>query len=209
MATPGHRAAAAPRSAEDGQRPHARRGPCRAQHGRDELARVPIEDQQRVVHVLAVVAVVGPPLLLPMGRIVRAVQIQQDVGGHARLLPLAQVDLPQRLGQPVAVPSGEAVLQAGEGGLAGQVGIALRQPATDQLQQRIAPQGVGVVLVGVAGGNLVQPLPQDSPAASAGLGGAAQARRGQRLAQAQSRYRPPPPSTSRRRWSGGHRGNRP
>jgi hypothetical protein len=38
--------------------------------------------------------------------------------------------------------------------LASQVGVALRQAPADQLQQRVAAQGVGVVLILVDGDDL-------------------------------------------------------
>ncbi len=130
----------------------------RTQHGRDELVRLAVEDEQRVVHVLAVVPVVGAAFLLPVGRIIRAVEVEHDVGGHAVPLPLAQVDLPQGQGQAVAALAIDGVLQARQRRLAGQVGPGLGQAATDQLQQRVGAQGVGVVLVLVAAGDLEDAL---------------------------------------------------
>ena len=87
--------------------------------------RLAVEDEQGVVHVLPVVAVVGAPFLLPMRRIVRAVQIEHDVRRHALPFPLRQVDRAQGLGQAVAVPRRERILEAREGRLAGQVGVGL------------------------------------------------------------------------------------
>jgi hypothetical protein len=94
-------------------------GGARAQDGGDELAGLPVEDEQRVVHVLPVIPMIGAPLLLPMRRVVGAVQVEDDVRRHAVALALAQIDLPQRLGQPVAIPRREAVLPARQRRLAG------------------------------------------------------------------------------------------
>lgn len=62
------------------------------QHGRHELVRLAIEDQQRVVHVLTVVAVVRTPLLITVSRIVRPIEVEHQMGRHACLLPRPQVD---------------------------------------------------------------------------------------------------------------------
>jgi hypothetical protein len=67
---------------------------ARPQHRGDELADLPIADQQRVEHVLARVAVIGAPFLLPMPRIIGAIAIQGDVRRDTVALPLPQVDLP-------------------------------------------------------------------------------------------------------------------
>ena len=102
---------------------------------------MPVEDQQRVVHVLTVIAVVGAALLLAVGGVVGAVQVEQDVGRHATsgALPLLKVDRHQRLAEPVAGTPVDGVLQPGEGRLAGQVGPILGRPTADQLQERVGP----------------------------------------------------------------------
>lgn len=129
---------------------------------------------------LPVVPAIGAAFLRPVRRVVRAVQIQQNLGGDACLPALTQKDRPQGLGQSVAVPGGKRVLETGEGRLAGQLGIGLRQAATDQLQERIVAQGVRIVLVGVAGGYLVEPLLQQiEPRVSATAAARLRHRRGQ------------------------------
>jgi hypothetical protein len=45
------------------------------------------------------------------------------------------------------------VLEAREGWLAGQVGVALGPPPTDQREQGVGAQGVGIILVLVAAGD--------------------------------------------------------
>ena len=144
-----------------GDRHHAAAaaGVARAQDRRDELAGVAAEDEQREVHVLAEEAVVGRPLLPAVGRVVGPVEVEHDPLGDAVAPPLAQVDRAQRQGQPVAGAPVDGVLQARERRLAGQVRPALGQAAAGELEQRVGPQGVGVVLVGVAAGDLEDPLP--------------------------------------------------
>jgi hypothetical protein len=53
---------------------------ARSQDGGDQLVGLAVKDQQGVVHVLLVVPVIGTAFLLPMGRIVGAVQIEDQVG---------------------------------------------------------------------------------------------------------------------------------
>jgi hypothetical protein len=160
-------------------------GVAGAQHRGDDLPRLAIEDQQRMVHVLPKVAVVGAPVLLAMGRIVGAIEVEHDPPRDSRPLALVQVDRSQRLGQPVAVPGRQRVLEAREGWLAGQVGVALGQPPAHQLQQRIVAQGVGVVLVFIAGGDLVDALAQQLQRRVTAAAASVRNRRRQRGTQSQ------------------------
>ena len=114
-----------------------------------------------MVHVLAVVAVITAPLLLAVRRIVGAVQIEQQVRLPATADPLAfaQVDAEQRMGQAVAGAAVDGILQAGESGLTGQIRArVVGIPTAHELEQRVAAQGVGVVLVLVATGDLQEAL---------------------------------------------------
>jgi hypothetical protein len=84
--------------------PTAGRHGAGAQDGGDEVVRLAVEDEQRVVHVLAVVAVVAAVLLVAVGRVVGAIQVEQEVGGAttgAEPLALLQIDAHQRRGQPI------------------------------------------------------------------------------------------------------------
>ncbi len=92
-----------------------------AQDGRDELLGVAVEDEQRMVDVLAVVAVVGAALLIAVGGVVGAVEVEQDALGRAGVLALAQVEQGKRLSQTDAGVAVDRVLHPGEGGLAGEV----------------------------------------------------------------------------------------
>ena len=167
-----------------------------------------------MVHVLAIVAVVGGPFLRAMGRVVGPIQVEQDALRHAVAATLLQIGLRQGERQAVAGAAGDRVLQAGERRLAGQVGVAGGQAPADQLEQGIAPQGVGVVLVGVAAGDLEDALAHEGlqrvlPAAAAPLGeaggeGRAQAERRLRLGQpGQAAVAGEPPAVER-----GHQGHR-
>ena len=104
-------------------------GGAGTQDGGDDLSCLAVADAQRVVHVLAGGAVIPTPLLRAVRGVVGAVQVEHDARRHAVPLALAQIDLAQRLGQPVAVPRRERALQAREGRLAGQVGVRVGQPA--------------------------------------------------------------------------------
>jgi hypothetical protein len=48
----------------------------------DEVAGVAIEDKQRLVHVLAIVAVVADRFLLPMRRVIRPIEVQHEALGR-------------------------------------------------------------------------------------------------------------------------------
>ena len=58
------------------------------QDGREQLARPAVEDEERMVHVLAVVAVVVAAFLLSVGRIVRRVEVQEHALRGAVFAPL-------------------------------------------------------------------------------------------------------------------------
>jgi hypothetical protein len=85
---------------------------ARPQHGGDELPGGAIEDQQWVIHVLAVKAVIGHLGLTAMGGIVGPVQVQYQVAGWSVPLPLLEVHADQRFGQGFARVAVDRVLQA-------------------------------------------------------------------------------------------------
>jgi hypothetical protein len=133
----------------------------RAQDGADELASVPIKDQQVVVHRLAVIPVVGRPLLLAMRCIVGGIDVQHDLAGDAVPSPLLQVELDQCSGQPVAGFGVHRILQPREDRPTGQVRLG-GQATTDQLEEGVGaqghPEGTRIVLILVATGDLEDPL---------------------------------------------------
>ena len=93
---------------EDGDYPPAGVHRPRAQDGGNELVGVPVEDEQGMIHMLAVVAMVGRAFLLPVGGVGGAVQIEQNVGRRSagllptELLALLPIDVAERDGKLVA-----------------------------------------------------------------------------------------------------------
>jgi hypothetical protein len=90
-----------------------------------------------MVHVLTVVAMVGHPFLLPMGRIVGPIQVEHNALRTASPSSFHQIELDQHASQAVAGGGIDRVLQPAEGGLAGEIRL-LWQAATDQLQEVLA-----------------------------------------------------------------------
>jgi hypothetical protein len=85
------------------------------------------------------------------------------VGRHApgHAFAFLQVDREERVGQSVTGTAVDGVLQARERRLAGEVGGRLvRTTPADELEQWIVAQGVSVVLVLVAAGDLQEALAQ-------------------------------------------------
>ena len=78
---------------------------------------------------LAVVAVVARAFLLAVRRVFGGVEVQEDARGRPVLAALAHVGLRQGPGDAQAVPRARGVLQAREGGLAGEVFAGLGQSA--------------------------------------------------------------------------------
>src|SRR5450759_4918348 len=58
----------------------------------DQVLGVTIEDEQRVIHMLAVIAMVGGPLLIAVGRVSGAVAVEEDASGRTVLVPGAQIE---------------------------------------------------------------------------------------------------------------------
>jgi hypothetical protein len=124
----------------------------------DQLVGVAVEDEQRVVHVLAIVAVIARPFLRAVGRVVGRVEIEHDPRRGAAGGALAQIDQRQRPRDPVASAQRDGILQAREGRLAGEGWIGPRQATADEPEQRIVAQRVGVILILVAAGDLIDAL---------------------------------------------------
>lgn len=130
---------------------------ARTQDGGDQLPGESFEEEQRQVAMIAVVVVVERQFLLPVCRILRVIHIQHD---HGRRLGVAGDEgVDEAFGQAVNVFARYAVLEPGERGAGGQVISLAQRGTTDrQFEQRIAPQRVGVITVGVAAGGLEYPL---------------------------------------------------
>ena len=93
-----------------------------------------------------------------MHRVVGPIQVEQDTAGPSLPLSFREIDADEDLRQPVAGLRGGGILQAGQSRLTGQIRIVTRHPAADQLQQRIGPELVRIILVGIAAGDLEDPL---------------------------------------------------
>ncbi len=107
---------------------------------------------------LAIEPVVADTFLLPMRRVIGAIQIQQDTGRRSLAAALANVAVSQDGGERFGGLAVDGVLQAREGRLAGKVGAAFGQAPADQLEQGVGAERLGVVLVSVAAGDLVDAL---------------------------------------------------
>jgi hypothetical protein len=84
-----------------------------------------VEDEQGMVDVLAVVAVVEGAFLIFVSGIVRRVKVHEHPLRGTVLLPLREVKLEEDLGYPVARAPRGRVLHPGDGRLAGEIGAAL------------------------------------------------------------------------------------
>ena len=72
---------------------------------------------------LLVVAVVGNALLVPMGGIIGPIQVEYDLVGEAVSPSLMEIDVQQRDGESITGFDVDRLLQAGEGGLTGEIGL--------------------------------------------------------------------------------------
>src|SRR5215208_186661 len=146
---------------QDGHRGVRGVGVSCPQERRYEMPALAVEDDQRMVDVMLVVAVVVTTFLLPVGGIVRRVEVQQHPRRSAARLPLSHVELEENSGYSVARAYRGRVLHPRDGRLRGEVLTALGQRAARHLQQGIFPQGVRVVLVFVAARYLQDALPDE------------------------------------------------
>jgi len=102
-----------------------------------------VEDQQRMVHVLIIVAVKETQLLVPMGGVVGGVHIQYDPFRRAEMRPDVQIG--QEVGEAAEIATGYPVLKPADGRLTGQIGACLRQSSRHDLERRIAFERIGVI----------------------------------------------------------------
>jgi hypothetical protein len=137
-------------------------GVATPQQRADQVPALPVEDDQRMVDVLLVVAVVVATFLIAVGGVCGGVEIQEhSLWSSAVFGPLAQVELEDGLGHSAARTPVGRVLQAREGRLACQVSSALGQRAANHLEQEVFSQGVRVVLVLIPTRYLEDPLPNE------------------------------------------------
>ena len=127
------------------------------QPGGEQTAGVAFEDQQRVIHVLAVATIEEAQLLLPMSRIVRRVKIEQDLAAFSYLFTThADKPIEQNILQTDDLASRRRVLPTTERRLRAQ-SLAQRLIGKD-LERRVVAQQIGIVRVFVARDDLVDAL---------------------------------------------------
>lgn len=130
-------------------------GVTRPKTSRKQTARVPLEEKQRVVHVLAILAVEEGKDLLAVAGVVRGVAVQKDL---LRDLSFAVAVLKEPLKMEIskphdALPVG-VILQSRERGLGGQ-GVGFSHNGGEG---GIGAKRVRIVTVFIACGDLVDPL---------------------------------------------------
>src|SRR5215470_11379018 len=134
----------------------------RTQARRQQATGVLLEDQHRMVPVLPVGAVEETELLLPVGGIIGGIEIEQDL---AALSDLVATEANELLAPGVAqvhkIASTSGVFPTAERRLRTQ-SIA-QFLIGDDLQQWIVTQTISVVGILIAGNNLIEALPQQSP----------------------------------------------
>ncbi len=110
-------------------------GVARPQKCRDQVSALAIEDEQRMVDVLLVVAVIEGALLLSVGGIVGSIKVQKYFLRSAILLSLIQIELEENLGYLAARAFSSRVLHPRDGRLARKVGAALGRRGVGELEQ--------------------------------------------------------------------------
>ncbi len=136
-------------------------GVSRPKERRYEVPTLAVEDQERVVDMLAVIAVVVGAFLLAVGRVVCRVELQKHPVGHTVLLSLGKIKPEENLGDSAAGASGGGVLKAADGRLARKVLPALGKRAAAEFEQRVFPESIRVVLVLVSASYLENALPDE------------------------------------------------
>jgi hypothetical protein len=100
-------------------------GVSRSQERRDEMSALAVEDDQRMVDVLPIVAVVVTTFLFSVDWICGRIEIQKHFLRSAILLSLIEVAFEEGLGYSAARASGSRVLHPRDGRLASEIGTAL------------------------------------------------------------------------------------
>jgi hypothetical protein len=120
------------------------------------LSRQTGEDEERQVAVGVVVGVEEGELLLTVRGEGGRVEVEDQLArGRAFLL---QEEIEKQGIDRLRLAAGDALLQAGEGGLGGEIGIGGGAAAHGDLEGGIGAQGGGVVGIFVTGGDLVDAL---------------------------------------------------
>ena len=105
---------------------------------------------------VVVVAVPEGQLLLAVGRVIDRVEVERQMA--RRRVEGGDELVEEDVARPLEGLDGDGVLEAGQGGLAGQV-VLLRGAVSDQFEDGVGAEGVVVVLVRVAGEDAVDTGP--------------------------------------------------
>ena len=130
--------------------------PAGAQAGPQQQAGASFKPAERMIHMLVVAAVEQRQLLRAVGRVVGAVEIQDQIR-RMRIRPVRVLAEPLDAdgGEPLDAGPLHGVLEARQRRLRSQRGAAI---AGDHLEGRVMPQPVRIVDVFVPRGDLVEPL---------------------------------------------------
>ncbi len=134
-----------------------RRAFAGAQCRGNELARQTFKQKQWQVAVTLVMVVIKRQFLLAVGLVFGVIHVQHD---HLWRLGVAGDKLLYKgLGETVKVAGVNGIFQAREGRCAGQILLWLKRLAFGaELEHRVTAQGVGVIGIGIATGDLEDPL---------------------------------------------------
>ena len=129
----------------------------RPQAATQQQARPSLEPEELVVHVLVVPPMKERELLRPVGRIIRAVEIEDEIGRMlVRPVGVGTEPIDARASQPLNRGPVDRVLQPRERRLRPEGGASIRR---DHLERRVMAEPVSIVDVLVPCGDLIQPLP--------------------------------------------------
>ena len=104
--------------------------------------------------------VVEREFLLPVGGIVRVIEVEHD--GGRRLWVAGDEVGHQRLGQPIEVLPVHTVFKPREGRRTREILLGSQWGALHaQFKQGVATEAVGIIAVRIAGGDLIDPLGQE------------------------------------------------
>ena len=132
----------------------------RTEGGGHQRVRGPFENEQRQVAIAPVVMVIEREFLLAMRRVIGVIEVEPNGGGRLRVAGDEVID--QGLREPVEVLAVDAVFQRRKGGSTRQVLLWLQgRPLNAQLKHGVVPETIGIIAVGIPGGDLIDTLGQE------------------------------------------------
>ena len=131
-------------------------GITRPEYTGERKAAQSIEDEERMIHVLFIIAMKETQLLVPMGRIVGRVDIEDNHLARSGMSLHVQREEP--IGKSSQVFAAYPVLKAGKRGLRSKILAGFGQSPGDRLQSRVTPERLGIVGVFIAEGDGKDPL---------------------------------------------------